>query len=192
MAACFTFDLYFTIFQLISKRFNSFLGEQSTNIILTTENDSSFYNPSEKTLVSSTESESISETAQEPKQLERLPIATWKTFTTNYVYDFTTNLKDLKNTFKKMDELDAKIVESTYLKRLVSHHSNHGQHVSRQHALETNNLNEKFDFNGLDVIDLTKLCASGEFQVPPPPLQFSDDYQNNDSELNFIITSPYY
>jgi hypothetical protein len=163
-------------------------------------NNNNITSPSERTLISNNNEFELN-SEQQQRALSGQQVrqhstgAVWKAFTANYVYDITTaNIRNLKDTFKRMDELDAKVVENTYLKRLVNHHPSHGGHVSSRHAFEsrvygggsdsTQSLSEKFDFNGLDVIDLTKLCSGADFQVPPPPLQFSDDYhQNNECKF---------
>ncbi len=97
----------------------------------------------------------------------------WKTLTTNFIYDIRKNF-DIKDRFSllidktnksiKMDELDAKILENSYLKKflngdLENSDTNMNDYFSNAFFnTETNDIcqklfnSEKIDFNGLDVI----------------------------------------
>jgi hypothetical protein len=149
----------------------------------------------------------------------------WRAFTANYVTSATPHefspllFKELVNSKnsqtsnqlvsllkRRMDEMDSRIIESTYLKKLlVDPQPSHGHFFDDGDV--GNNATSKFDFTGLvDVIDLTKLCSGGssiavgggnekivgvsdsEFHVPPPPLQFSDGYQNNNCKFLIAIS----
>lgn len=137
-----------------------FLGQKSTssNTVATTNQ------------VSKHEEEETSD-----KQQKLWPSPPPVVLTTNYIYEFTRARFD-EFPEKKMNQLESCVLDNAaYLKKLLGSSGRLNELTSGKKLFES-------EFNGLDVIDLTKLCSSSMF-VPPPPAQFSDDFQSNESKI---------